>query len=41
MVALTALIAVEELTLLGRRLLRPSAAVLALAGALVAAGAAG
>jgi predicted metal-binding membrane protein len=38
MAALTALIALEELTLLGRRLLRPSAAILALAAVLVAAG---
>jgi predicted metal-binding membrane protein len=38
MIAVTALIAVEELTLLGRRLLVPSAAVLALVAAFVALG---
>lgn len=39
MLALTALIAVEELTVLGRRVQRPSAAVLALAAVVVAVGA--
>jgi predicted metal-binding membrane protein len=39
MVALTALIVVEELTLIGRRVLRPSAVVLALTAGLVALGA--
>jgi len=38
MVALTALITVEELTLVGRRLLRPTAAVLALTAGMVALG---